>query len=247
MKLALDTTLSSGSIALAEDMRVVYSVFFDIRITHSETLMPAIDHALKFCGIAKQELNEIYVCSGPGSFTGLRIGLATAKGIAFGLNIPLYAYSSLELAALGASGLDKPILAVIDAKMKEIYYALYDSELREIIAPRVGKPEELADLEVADFILCGSGTELAKQYLEGHNRMFRQLDSHFFIPNAAGLFALGTKLPEKLVPQDLAALEPLYIRDSTAQIKKKRFRIRSGTAGKLKSLIFLHVQCSGKA
>lgn len=222
MKLALDTTLSSGSIALADEERVLYSAFFDIRITHSETLMPAIDYALKFCGLSREKLREIYVCMGPGSFTGLRIGLATAKGIAFGLNLPLYAWSSLELAALGASGLGKPILAVIDAKMKEVYYALYDSELKELIAPQVGKPEALAALEMDDFILCGSGTGLVSPILQKAKKYVYQLDPLYHIPNAAGLFSLGKKLPEKLIPQDLAALEPLYVRDSTAQIKKKQ-------------------------
>lgn len=222
MKLALDTTLSSGSIALADGERILYSACFDIRITHSETLMPAIDHALKFCGVAREELQEVDVCRGPGSFTGLRIGLATAKGIAFGLNIPLYAWSSLELAALGASGLDKPILAVIDAKMREVYYALYDSELQELIAPQVGKPEALAALETDDFILCGSGTPLVMPILNETKKKFYRLDPLFYIPNAAGLFSLGKKLPEKLLKQDLAALEPLYVRDSTAQIKKNQ-------------------------
>lgn len=220
MKLALDTTLSSGSIALADGERILYSAFFDIRITHSETLMPAVDHALKFCSVRREELQEVYVCSGPGSFTGLRIGLATAKGIAYGLNIPLFAFSSLELAALGASGLDKPILAVIDAKMKEVYYALYDCELKELMAPQVGKPEVLAALEMDDFILCGSGTPLVMPILNEAKRKYCRLDPLFYTPNAAGLFSLGNKLPEKLIKQDLAALEPLYVRDSTAQIKK---------------------------
>ena len=220
MKLALDTTLSSGSIALAHEDRIIYSAFFDIRITHSETLMPAIDHALKFCGSGRGELQEVHVCSGPRSFTGLRIGLATAKGIAFGLGIPLFAWSSLELAALGASGLGKSILAVIDAKMKEVYCAVYDSLLKELIAPQVVKPELLLDLPVDDFILCGSGTELVKPILEQASRKFLQLDPLFYIPNAGGMFSLGKKLPHKLSPQDLVNLEPLYIRESTAQIRQ---------------------------
>lgn len=227
LKLALDTTLSSGSIALFEQERVLYSAYFDIRITHSETLMPAIDHALRFCGRGKEALKEVYVCSGPGSFTGLRIGLATAKGIAFGLGIPVYAWNSLELAALGASGLDKCILAVIDAKMKEVYYALYDSQLHELIPPRVDKPEALARLDMDKFILCGSGTALVKPILEAAGKKFWQLDPLFHIPNAAGLFALEKLLPEKHIAQDLTALEPLYIRDSTAQIKKNQ---NSGTS-----------------
>ena len=79
MKLALDTSQSSGSIALSEAGKLLYSAYFDIRVTHSETLMPAIDSALKVCGKSPQDLVELLVCIGPGSFTGLRIGLATVK------------------------------------------------------------------------------------------------------------------------------------------------------------------------
>lgn len=221
LKLALDTTQSSGSIALATGERLVYSAFFDIKITHSETLMPAIDHALKFCGVSRRDLGSIYVCSGPGSFTGLRIGLATAKGIAFGLNIPLFAYSSLELGALPAAGLGKNILVAIDAKMKEIYCAVYDSDLQEILSPRVMKPEAIPLLlQMQDFILCGSAADLVAPHLLLTGSRFHTLSKSANMPGAAGLFTLAEVLPDKHRAQDLANLEPLYLRDSTAQIKK---------------------------
>jgi len=220
LKLALDTTLSSGSIALATEERVIYSAFFDIKITHSETLMPAIDHALKFCGVEKRDLSSIYVCQGPGSFTGLRIGIATAKGIAFGLDIPLFTYSSLELAALAASGLGKNILVTIDAKMKEIYLACYDSNLNELIAPQVIKPDDVCQLPLQDFILCGTASELLSPLLKVSGHEFYTLNSTLQYPSAAGLFALAQLLPHKHLRQNLVELEPLYLRDSTAQVKR---------------------------
>jgi len=228
LKLALDTTLSSGSIALATAERVIYSTFFDIKITHSETLMPAIDHALKFCGAQKSDLSAIYACQGPGSFTGLRIGIATAKGIAFGLNIPLFTYSSLELAALAASGLGKNILAAIDAKMKELYLAYFDSNLGEIIAPQVIKPEEVCRLPLQDFILCGTGADLLTPLLKASGHEFYNLNSTLHFPNAAGLFALPILLPGKHHPQNLVDLEPMYLRDSSAQVKRSEsFAVRA--------------------
>jgi len=219
LKLALDSTQNSGSIALATGEMLLYSAFFDIRITHSETLMPAIDHAFQFCGVNKKDLEAIYVCRGPGSFTGLRIGLATAKGIAFGLSIPLYAYSSLELTALSASRLGKPILVAIDAKMKEVYYAAYSSDLQELIPPQAAKPECLHQLDLDDFILCGSGAGLLQAGLLESGHSFFTLNPALQLHAAAGLFSLAELLPEKHVPQDLAELEPLYIRESTAQVK----------------------------
>lgn len=206
---------------MATGERLLYSAFFDIRITHSETLMPAIDHALQFCGAKPTDLEAIYVCRGPGSFTGLRIGLATAKGIAFGLNIPLYAYSSLELSALSASGIGRNILVAIDAKMKEVYYAAYSQDLKELISPQVAKPEELGKLELDDFILCGSAVQQLEPYLKASGHRYLVLSPAHQSIGAAGLFYLAEKLPDKHTAHDLANLEPLYIRESTAQVKLK--------------------------
>lgn len=219
MILCIDSSQNSGSIALIAEERVLYSAQFDIKITHSETLMPAVDYALTFCGVAKHELTAIYVCQGPGSFTGLRIGLATAKGIAFGLNIPLYTFSSLLLSALPVSGMGKNILVCIDAKMKEVYAAHYDSELNELMAPCVLSPQELAAMPFDDFILCGSATPIMETLIKDNGRRFSIPNPILQIPNAAGLYMLGNKLPHLNVPQSLVELEPLYIRESTAQIK----------------------------
>ncbi|MDY0151881.1 MAG: tRNA (adenosine(37)-N6)-threonylcarbamoyltransferase complex dimerization subunit type 1 TsaB [Candidatus Cloacimonas sp.] len=222
MKLAIDTSLSSGSIALGTEERIIYSAFFDIKITHSETLMPAIDIALKFCDITQKDLSAIYICSGPGSFTGIRIGIATAKGIAMGLGLPLFAYSSLELAALEYSGLGKNILVCIDAKMKEIYCGFYDPCLREIISPQVLKPDDICQLSIDKYILCGSAAPLLTPLLKAAGRIFYPVHPATLIPNAGGLFALGDLLPHKHVQQDMAALEPLYLRESTAQVQKNK-------------------------
>ncbi|MDD4310803.1 MAG: tRNA (adenosine(37)-N6)-threonylcarbamoyltransferase complex dimerization subunit type 1 TsaB [Candidatus Cloacimonetes bacterium] len=220
MKLAIDSSQSSGSIALCSGERVIYSAYFDIKITHSETLMPAIDFALKFCGATQTDLKEVYVCQGPGSFTGLRIGLATAKGIAFGLGIPLFAFSSLELGAQPLTGLGKNIVCAIDAKMKELYYALYDPLLNELSKPSIISPRQFVQLGLQDFILCGSATELLCPLLKDAKLNFYPVDDRLYIPSAAGLFTLGKLLPQKHVPQDVENLEPDYLRESTAQIKR---------------------------
>ena len=78
ISLAIDTSNSSGSIALMKNRELLFSSFFNIKITHSETLMPEIDRALSLCNLETTDLDEILIAIGPGSFTGLRIGLATA-------------------------------------------------------------------------------------------------------------------------------------------------------------------------
>ena len=183
--------------------------------------MPAIDLALKFCGATPQDLSAVYVCQGPGSFTGLRIGIATAKGIAFGLNIPLFAYNSLELCALAVSGLGRNILCAIDAKMKEIYSAYYTPLLTEISPPELLSPVQLCQHEEDDFILCGSATGMLIPLLQESGHHFYPANSTLQIPNAAGLFALAELLPAKALPRKLAELEPLYLRESTAQVQNK--------------------------
>jgi len=220
LKLALDTSQSSGSIALWDSDRVVYSACFDIRVTHSEMLMPQVDEALKFCGFHPADISAVYLANGPGSFTGLRIGLATAKGIAYGLKIPLRAFSTLQLAALERYRCGARILAVMDAKMSEVYAALYDENLQELMAPAVCEPEALLEWDLGGAYLLGSGAKLLKPRLEEHDIPFREVPEASL--NAAGLFTLAALFPEPEIFDFncLANLEPQYLRESTAQLQR---------------------------
>lgn len=221
MKLALDTSQNSGSIALWDSGREIYSACFDISITHSETLMPQVDAALKFCGFQPADISAVYLANGPGSFTGLRIGLATAKGIAYGLKIPLLAFLTLQLAALQRYRCGRKILAVIDARMREVYAALYDEDLRELAAPAVCGPEELLNWELGGAYLLGSGARLLEPLLTKRSIPFVAVPETAL--NAAGLFTLAGIFPreESYDFQHLASLEPFYLRESTAQARRQ--------------------------
>lgn len=222
MKLALDTSQSSGSIALWHSGRVVYSAFFDISITHSETLMPQVDTALKLCGFSPADTEAVLLTEGPGSFTGLRIGLATAKGIAYGLKIPVLTFGTLQLCALQRYQCGRDILVVLDAKMKEVYAALYNQDLRELHPPQVCAPEQILNWDLQKPYLLGSGVPLLRSLLDDH-----QIDT---IPvpgqalGAAGLFTLAELFPRSATYDFnlLAELEPQYLRESTAQILKNK-------------------------
>lgn len=199
--------------------KLLYSAFFDIRITHSETLMPALDNAMAICGFAPKDISELFVCCGPGSFTGLRIGIATAKGIAFGLNIPVNTYNSLQLSAFPCIDTGKNILCIIDAKMQEVYAAMYDSHLNEIHSPKAMKPEDILAWDLSGAILCGSGCHILKPLLQGRNICYAS--AYHNIPRAETMFFL----PEIATPtthdsNSISDLEPLYLRESTAQIKR---------------------------
>ncbi len=222
MKLALDASQGSGSIALWDSDRVVYSACFDIRVTHSETLMPQVDAAVKFCGFQPADISGVYLANGPGSFTGLRIGLATAKGIAYGLQIPLRCFSTLQLAALERYRCGRNILAVLDARMREVYAALYDENLRELRPPAVCEPERLLDWNLDDCHLLGSGSGLLRPLLQERGLSFVPVPPSPL--NAAGLFTLARLFPtdETYDFERLASLEPLYLRESTAQVRQRQ-------------------------
>ena len=207
MKVAIDSSQSSGSIAIYTGGKLEYSAYFNIRITHSETLMPALDNALSVCDYNKKDINELYTCIGPGSFTGLRIGLATVKGIAFGLEIPVYTFNSLQLTALPCIYTEKNILSVVDAKMKEVYAALYTPTLNERVAPCVVSPQDISMWDLGDCIVCGSGSGLVSPCLNSVENNLTYSSSYHNICRAEGLFALADVLtPEKYTSETLAEL-----------------------------------------
>jgi tRNA threonylcarbamoyladenosine biosynthesis protein TsaB len=219
--LAIDSSSTSGSIALEADGIMIYQCYFNIDITHSETLMPQIDAALQFCGYKSENLTGIVTTIGPGSFTGLRIGLATAKGIAYGRKIPLLTYSSLELVAANCYGSGLPILVCLDAKMKELYAAMYAPNLEVLYAPRVIKAEDLAAKIDSSVLIVGNASEKVIPLLKEKGLEIQNTLKHQHLPMAAGLFSLMKLKPQPEVYDFdvLARLEPEYLRESTAQIR----------------------------
>ncbi|MFB3844703.1 MAG: tRNA (adenosine(37)-N6)-threonylcarbamoyltransferase complex dimerization subunit type 1 TsaB [Candidatus Cloacimonadaceae bacterium] len=221
--LALDCSSNSGSIALEQDGKLLYQCYFNIDITHSETLMPQLDTAMKFCGLKPEDLSGIITTIGPGSFTGLRIGLATAKGLAYARKIPLLTYSTLELIAANCYCCANPILVCLDAKMQELYTALYSPKLEPILAPCVLKPADLVSRLEEDVFLVGNMNERIKPLLEAKGLQVYKGLEHQNFPMAAGLFSLRRLKPQSEIYdiQLLAELEPQYLRASTAQVKLK--------------------------
>lgn len=219
--LAIDSSSSSGSIALEQDGRLIYQCYFNIDITHSETLMPQIDTALKFCKLTPADLGGIVTTIGPGSFTGLRIGLATAKGIAYGRKIPLLTYSTLELIAANCFGSKLPILVCLDAKMQELYAALYSPELLPLIPDCVISPEALVKQVNEPVLLVGNMSERIKPLLDAKSVDIFVALPHQNLPMASGLFSLRRLKPqtEEYDFEAIANLEPHYLRESTAQVR----------------------------
>ena len=123
--LAVDTAGKTAGVALMQDGRLLYEVYFDGGLTHSETLLPLIDTCLKLCGLTCADIDLFGVNAGPGSFTGLRIGLAAVKGLAFPRNTPCAPVSTLEALAAGHVG-QGTILCALDARRGQVYSAAFD-------------------------------------------------------------------------------------------------------------------------
>ncbi|MCF7792709.1 MAG: tRNA (adenosine(37)-N6)-threonylcarbamoyltransferase complex dimerization subunit type 1 TsaB [Candidatus Cloacimonetes bacterium] len=221
--LAICTTSSSGSIAICKDEVISFSSYLDIKITHSERLMPQIDFGLKQCKITLDEIDLIAVANGPGSFTGLRIGLATAKGLCMGKQIPLFPVNTLELLAYNAFGSRLAVLPFIDAKMNEVYAALYSKDFKELIIPQNAKPIEFLNLIDQPVFILGDGIQKYSRELKESKIEFVTALPHQNIPQASTLISMALQLKEipKYDFEFISDLQPYYLRKSQAEIVKE--------------------------
>lgn len=219
--LALETTSTSGGVAIAAAGAIRAAALLDIRVTHSERLMPQIDSLLDQAGMTIDDIDMVAVSNGPGSFTGVRIGLATAKGICEAKQIPLWPVHSLDLLAHNAYGAGLPVLACIDARMDEVYAALYAPDLTPIIEPRNALPDEFfADIAVPAVLAIGSGAVLYREKLDALLCEVSYGLPHMNAPQAVVLASMAMTLPAPPAFdwEALAALEPFYLRRSQAEL-----------------------------
>jgi tRNA threonylcarbamoyladenosine biosynthesis protein TsaB len=202
--LGIESSSRRGSIALLEGERVVASVEHEQPNSHAERLLPLLEQLLSEAGWPKSSLDRLGVGVGPGSFTGLRAGIALAEGLSVGLDRPLWGIGSLLAMARGAfaehSG---PCCALLDARRSELFAAVYDRELRELSAPAALPLQDLP----AFLANCGVTTVVGEVALTlAHGRALATgpaLD----LPHARWVAALTLELDEASSPP-----EPQYVR-----------------------------------
>lgn len=191
---------------------------------HAETLVPAIDFVCRHARVALSEVSVVAVDIGPGLFTGLRVGVATAKAMAQALRVPMIGLSSLDLLAFPLRHADALIATVIDARRGEVFWALYRAVpggVQRLAPPRLSSPGELASELMAtgeDCLLVGDG---AVRYAHAFDdaRQGRVAETAFAHPTATALVELAhpRAVREEFVqPSELA---PLYLRKSDAEIR----------------------------
>jgi tRNA threonylcarbamoyladenosine biosynthesis protein TsaB len=220
--LALDTATLVSSVALATRETLVAEITLQTRKTHSEQLMPHIEQLLVLAETSKEAVEAVAVSIGPGSFTGLRIGLATAKALAYALQIPLIGVPTLEALAFGCPVPGVVLAPTMDAQKGNIYLALYRWQtdgLQQITPVRVVDHQaafaELAGL-AEPVVVLGEAVGLYPEALERVEGVVAARP-HVVMPRAASVAILGWQLLDKGVCDDVMVLEPLYIRRSEAE------------------------------
>ncbi len=224
--LTIDTTTKVTALALAEDGKLIAEGFLHTSKTHSERLIPVLDQVLKASAWSLQDLDFIGVARGPGSFTGIRIGIATAQGLAQVLKIPLVGVLSLDSLAWAGHSRSEIVAPVLDARKNEWYSALYQwSEEKEqpvcIREPFAVAPEtwlkELASMNHS-FIFVGDGIPryegMIKEYLGDWGITY---PDYLALPR--GGYSVRTVWQEWLKNQGKGSVEPYYIRLSEAEVK----------------------------
>jgi tRNA threonylcarbamoyladenosine biosynthesis protein TsaB len=153
--LALDTSTPLVSVALLDDDRIVANATSERPMQHGERLAPMITEALESVGAIRQDVTAVAVGVGPGPFTGLRVGLVTARMLGVALGVPVYGASSLDVLAVRAvdEGVAEPFLATLDARRKELFWASYDADGTRVDGPHVERPAAMPD----DLLVVGAG------------------------------------------------------------------------------------------
>lgn len=225
--LAIDTSSVTASAALCEDEQLLGEVYVHVPQTHSETLMPAACELLRRCGTAFSELNLLAVSVGPGSFTGVRIGVAAVKGIAVACGIPCVGVSSLEAAAWNVPFFAGTICAAMDARRNQVYTALFASSpagLERLCPDHAQQIEELSKkIPDGPVLLVGDGAELCYNAFKDHRLCFLAPNRLRYV-HAAAVAALGLhtfRAGHSLSPDQLL---PVYLRLPQAE-RELRARI----------------------
>lgn len=219
MILAVETSSKVSSVAVATKDRLLAEITTESKLTHSKTLIPHIEKVLKLANIKKSDLTGIGVSVGPGSFTGLRIGLAASKSIAYALNIPIYGAPTLQTLAYHFPVPNLKTVAVMDAQKNMVYRESY--EFKKMSLQIVDKLEIVSlDTVIEEILNCDKNIMLAGEKAE---KIFDGLDKEnvnlapFYerMPRAA-LVARYAFLKKE--PDNLMDLEPLYVRKSEAEV-----------------------------
>lgn len=226
--LAIDSSATAASAALVEDGKVMGEFYINTHLTHSQTLMPMIDDVLNCTRTELSEVDLFAVSAGPGSFTGIRIGVASLKGLAMAKNKPCVGVSTLEAMAFNLEHLNGIICSVMDARCQQVYNAIFsvhDGCMERITADRALSIEDLAkecENYAKPLFLVGDGAKLCY-----NNERFKNLNAilppePLIYQRACGVAKSALAAFERGEAVTPAALMPIYLRLPQAERELKK-------------------------
>lgn len=226
--LAIEASAVSAGAALLRDGKLISESFVNIGLTHSQTLLTLVDTCLSNAGLTVKDV-DIFACSnGPGSFTGIRIGVSTVKGLAFADDKPVYGISTLEAMAYSAAVDDCIICPVMDARCKQVYTAQFEMSDGVLTRLTQDAPLKLDELEnilagmCKKILFLGDGTDVAVGYFRDKDIDFRVFPEIYRFQHASGVaFAAWTRYNNGEKPLNGASLMPSYLRLSQAERERK--------------------------
>ena len=218
--LLLETSTEVCSTVLTKGAKVIASRYCDLPKSHASKLAVQISEVLAEGGITVSDCDAVAVSEGPGSYTGLRVGVSTAKGLCFGSGKPLIAISTLKILAMAAVGKADKIIALIDARRMEAYCAVFDSNGKPLskVESLIFDKESFKELlDEGSVIFIGNAADKLREIISHPNAIFEQCS-----PLAENMIIPATEAFAKKEFKDVAYFEPFYLKDFVAGISKKQ-------------------------
>lgn len=215
-----------SGIGVVQEGEVLADFRYDVKLTHSEVLLSYIEKIMKKLRLKLDNLDGFSVSIGPGSFTGLRIGLATVKGLCFASGKPVAGIPTLDALAFLSRGCRYPLIPVLDAKKNQVYAAVYktrDNKITRETSYFVVDPWELTQRIPREAAFTGPGIKVLQSELK--KKMGQK--AHFLrgektLPSGAAVACMGWEKLKKGQKEDLFLLEPIYVRKSEAELKFRK-------------------------
>lgn len=219
MYLALDSATPAGVVAVGDRNGLIAEATASVVGRHAESLLGAVDRVLESAGIEPGQITGVVVGSGPGSFTGIRVAAATAKGLVHALRVPLYAYSGLLALAASLGAERRPVCALLDARRDQVYAACYRfpgfRRLETVMAPVSSRIDDvletLESVRALGAIYVGDGAILHAERIRTAGG--EVAPAHLATPRAGALLWLARTDPDGGLVADPATWEPEYLRE----------------------------------
>ncbi len=228
--LSMECSATPASVAIIEDGKILASSFVNVMLTHSQTLMPMVQNVLSSAKLDINSIDGLAIGNGPGSFTGVRIGISAIKGIAAPKNLPCVAVSTLRAMAENYIGTDCYVCAVMDARCNQVYNAIFEIKNNEVIRlcdDRALMCDELAEELKGNYlntdkniIITGDGTDIFFPFVEDLNNV-RKASPHLRYQNAVSVGLVATESFKKNEVLSADSLLPFYLRLPQAERELK--------------------------